>query len=481
MTVGELQATPAIAHPGESLRSSAVVAAILASFVGVLAFAPNLANSARAAWLGHRILATHAVDLRLGAETFTAPGAHTYEGWLGAVIVALAGAFTGGVAVVGVAAFFGALAVALVRTRERGGGAIACIAVAALSTVAALGTVTSPTATLDWLLLSATLLLVERGGARGAYVCVALAIVWCNVSAQGLLVPGILLAAAGAARACAGADSPRVRTLIRAGALAVVAMALTPAFLGLPLRGATYLRIDPTFSGLHAWQPALMPAHAYTLGVVGLVAIAALFGVWRRDRALDAVLVVGGALFAFLNAQFVPEFVLVASPIIVTIALAALRFDGRAFHRSATALGFCTAGAVALVAAAFAPASSEAGGATHLPLGLVAPLAADGRAHRIYCASIDACDAFVASGDPNLRVFMDGRDAAYPHSVIEDQTTIAKVRPGWRARLEVWKVDAIVVRSSQQLAEVVALLPRIWHLRSRDGTALLFVRTVPPR
>jgi hypothetical protein len=474
---GDARVVPAVRESRDVLRWSIFVGAVVASFASVIAFAPQLANTARVAWFGRQILATHAVSLRLGTETFTAPGGALYQGWLGAVLVAAAGAVPGGIAILGTLAFFGALGIAVLRTRERGGDAVSLVAVAALATLAGLGACTSPAVTLDWLLLSAIILLIERGGVRGAYVSAALTVVWCNISAQGILVPGLLLAAAGATRLADGGDSPRLRALIRAAALGIVAMLITPALLGLPLRGATYLRIDPSLGNLHAWEPSQLPAHAYIITVVGLCVLAALFGVWRRDRALDTLLVVGGAAFAFANVQYVPEFVLIAAPIIVPAALAALRVSAPGLERHAYALAFCSAGAVALGTATFAPVSAGALATARGPVALVAALHADGRTHRVYCASVDACDAFVAAADPQLRVFMDGRVEGYPKRVIDDQTAIAKVKPQWSARLDHWKVSDVVAGSTSQLAAVLALKPAVWQLHARDGATVLYERS----
>ena len=61
--------------------------------------------------------------------------------------------------------------------------------------------------------------------------------------------------------------------------------------------------------------------------------------------------------------------------------------------------------------------AAEANAAESRRNDLVARLRADGRVHRVFCPRLDWCGLTVAAGDPQLRVFMDEREAAYPPSV----------------------------------------------------------------
>jgi hypothetical protein len=462
-----------------ALIDVAVAAFVLAAaFAVVLTFASSTTNTSLASWLGHRILTTHALEYVLGKETFTATGAHLYQGWLGAIFAYLVGVAPRTGAVLGVAFFFCGVVLALARAHERGGTAVALVAIAALATFCGLGALSSPTITLDWLLLSVTLLLVERAEPRAAFACVGLAAVWCNIDAQGVFVPGILLLAAVGARIADRSYSARTKLFVRSGALALVATLLTPAFLELPLRAATYLQIDPTLGGLRAMQSPAARSAAQAI-VVPLILAASLFGTWRRERAFDALLVVAATLFVLMNATYVPEFVLAVAPIIVPTAIRSAGIaPSNETNGLAVLLAFVAVCDVVLWGAAVNRWSSKA--AVLGPAGLATALAADGKDHRIYCASIDACDAFVASENPHLRVFMDGRAAAYPRSVIDDQIAIASVRPKWRARLAAWRIDAIVVKQGRQLEQVLQLLPGTWSQTASAGSSILFVQGARP-
>jgi len=460
------------------LDVAAAVVVVAGTFAVVLAFAPNTTSTALASWLGRHIVTTHSLWNALGSETFTAAGVHVYQGWLGAIFAYLAEA-SGVSAVLGVAFFFCAVLIAMARAHARGGTAIAFVAIAALVTFAGYGSLSSPTVTLDWLLLSVTLLLVERGSPRAVLACVPLAAVWCNIDAQGVFVPGILLLAAAGARIADGSYSARTGLLVRGGALALAATLLTPSVLELPLRAATYLHIDPTLGSLQVLQTDSSLSGMRAV-VVPLILAASLFGTWRKQHAFDALLVVSATVFVLMNAMYAPAFVLAVAPLIVPIAFrsAGLVSSGRT-STLAVLLAFVAICDVVLWGAAINRWSPDLT-AARAPARLAAVLAGDAANHRILCANFQICDAFVASGNAHLSVFMDGRAEAYPRPVIDDQIAIVNVRPKWRSLIATWGVDAIVVRQGRPLDAVLQLLPRVWTQRATAGSSVLYVRRSAP-
>jgi hypothetical protein len=187
-------------------------------------------------------------------------------------------------------------------------------------------------------------------------------------------------------------------------------------------------------------------------------------------------LVVAAAIYGLLNVANLELFVLAAAPVVVPAALRAMGLASRSPAGAIAVLLALSACADVVLWNAVLPGARLAVAAARAPGQLIGPLASDGLAHRVFCSSIDLCDAVVASGNPRLRVFMDGREAAYPAKVIADQRTIAEVGPAWRSRLSAWNVDAVIVRRNQPLSEVLELLPASWHEIARSGTAMLFVR-----
>jgi hypothetical protein len=477
MTTGTAgRAARAFAVPAGLLRLTVNLAMVGVAFTTIAVVARDPAGTPLASWLGHRIVSSHAFVVALGSETFTAQGAPAYAGWLGALVTLAAASLQGLGNMAGTALFLVALTFALDRARRRGAEGLALVAVAAFCAVACASAIAAPARALDWLLLSVVLWLIERGTARSIYACVGVTVLWCNADALGVAVPFVLLLWAGGASIADGRFSSRARRLAIAGTFAALATTLTPATLELPAHAIAWLGLDPRYWPVRPWQPALAFGHTYTLAVVPLIVAAVAFGMWQRRRAADALLVVAASLLVLLNGRYAPEFVLAASPVIVPRAFAALGTARRAASSGFLPVGFLVAAAV--IAPVSLATGSDARATASSPL--VVALAADGSDHRLFCTNLDACDTFVATGDPHVRVFMDSRVAAYPGRVVADQDHIAHALPGWRTLLRTWHVDAVVARRGQPVAELLALTPLRWRVAASDGDMVLFERPIAP-
>ncbi len=142
--------------------------------------------------LGDAVLSGHGLPNRLGAETFTAPGAAwTPQEWLFSTLYALAHRAGAdalfGFAVGAVAAL--ALAVVARTVAVRGGGALAqCCALPAV-TLAMFGGLAVRAQTVAWLPFA---LVVHALAKRKPWLAVPATVLWCNVHASGVLAPALV-------------------------------------------------------------------------------------------------------------------------------------------------------------------------------------------------------------------------------------------------------------------------------------------------
>jgi hypothetical protein len=106
---------------------------------------------------------------------------------------------------------------------------------------------------------------------------------------------------------------------------------------------------------------------------------------------------------------------------------------------------------------------------------LARTLAADGRAHRLFCAGLDWCSVAVAGGFANLGVYADGRVEALPASVLTAQREAGSLKGDWRRWLRTQRVDAVLVRRDRAFASLLAARPD-WRLAGTTEAIALYVR-----
>jgi hypothetical protein len=74
-----------------------------------------------------------------------------------------------------------------------------------------------------------------------------------------------------------------------------------------------------------------------------------------------------------------------------------------------------------------------------------------------------------------LKVFVDGRSDFYGTDFLERYATIADVKPGWDAALDAERVNYVLVRPDQALAQALLATKR-WRIAHADQVALVFER-----
>src|SRR5271166_2359559 len=81
---------------------------------------------------------------------------------------------------------------------------------------------------------------------------------------------------------------------------------------------------------------------------------------------------------------------------------------------------------------------------------------------------------------PQYRVFVDGRADLYGDELLRESIkTVPELRTGWRAVLDSWKVQAVVLPASCAITEALLLDPE-WHVAFSDSQAVVLIRRAGP-
>jgi hypothetical protein len=456
---------------------AAYVALAVAIAIGCVLSSPDSAGYSLGRFIGTGILRDHTLPLFLGTESFTADGSYAGAiGWLGALGIALLASLPPAVLLFATAlTALATFAFVEVRARRVAGRGLALAAVV-LAGLCAVGSFGVAGGIVTAAFASALIYILDRPGPRAAALATLLAIVWCNTAPQGLLAPAIALCAV--ANVWSGATPLARRYALLAFVGTALATLATPALLAYPGLAFEAMRVDRELAGVVASvNPVDVVPFAYRAGFTLLVFSAFAFGTQRgREGAIPMLLF--GAFLALANGAYVVVFGVLAAPLLVGSAAAAFPRLTRSLPASARGDLFALGCAFVV---ALAGAWQSASHFTPLTGGyaLAASLASDGKTHRVYCTNVDWCDAALA-GAPNVRVFMDGRVAAYPEATRARKRDIGNLKPQWHKQLADDGVDAIVAAEDRAFSGLVALSPG-WHAVASDDGTVLYERAVAAR
>lgn len=434
-------------------------------------------------WLGAEILRTHAIPRALGAETFTAPGAAWLpQEWLFGILATLArpglpfalfGAFAAACAV-------GALALTALRALRRGASPIASAIVVACAGVGLVESFGVRAQVVAWPLLALFLLLLDVEG-PWMWMAVPVAALWSNVHASAMLAPVL------AACACIGVAleerrwNGRLRRSVLLTAACALAICCNPFGVELPRYAATLFG-SPIKHYINEWKITGLGDASFALGAVPLLIGAIVFGIGARERRWKDVVVFLAFGYLLLSAaRNIALFCLAAAPLVAVgltralprAATAPATRLARLGRLGLTAFSIVLSAVVALSLLRSAP--TDAG--RKLPTRALAMLERTPGVHHLFCADFAWCSLVLPpdGGKPRVRTFLDGRADPFPFVVWTDFVGIVRVSPGWRAKLDTHRVDAVLVAVDAPLGQALALAPE-WRSAYHDAGFRLYVR-----
>jgi len=398
-------------------------------------------------------------------------------GWLSASIeyVIHAAAGLGGLAALGGLAVIATLALVEWRARLRAGNLLA-LAATFIAAFAFLDVLRVAGGGASWLAAAALLLVLERAPGRRIFWAIPIAVVWCNLSAQGIVAPLLVVLVALGHMLDEGYDSPAVGRLWLVALGCAVATLLTPAGLAYVVAAPLAARLDRDLLRILPLSPDMLAPLGYRTAFLAIVVGGAALGLSQR-RASDGLLLATGVVLTMLDGAYLPLLGIIAAPILAgTLRRIAPQLGSAAPSRALPAdAGLAVFALVATVAFAIGINARATAALSQriAPRELIERLAADGRPHSLYCSVLEWCD--YAMGANNVRVWMDGRVEHASRETRDVQRIVARVETGWPDRVRAAGIDALVVRRTDALATLLAL-SRDWSVSADDETAVLFVR-----
>ncbi len=481
-----------------AVREKAPVVAACAGVAAVLAFStPASLHLGSALFLGKTILLSNGLPSVLGDGSFTAPHDRWFGvGWLTALIASSLYAWGGYLALIFGSTVTAMLAFLLVERRcaARGLGSGATALALTIAGVMSLGNLRVGNGIADLAFAAAFLYAIERSGKAAWWGALLLAVLWCNASPTGLIVPLIV---------------EFVRRSAVSTAFFFVLLA-TPAGARLLTHATAYLRVDG-MNDISTWQPMRVSPVAFIAGFLPATILAGWIGLLRAGKGdvgvtLCALLlaqmngyylgvagiivgpIIATALERFLQGEVKPELPESVQPALPTkpakgtkalkaakqAALEAARVSSRRMCADAAwCAGLLFLPALLALSIAHARGVQAMDDARDSEAAAQA-LLSDGHPHRVYCANPDWCNAVLSHGKSSVRVFLDGRRVDYPDEVRHASDVIAFMDPNWRDLLEKWKIDAIEAPNSG-LGELLTVLPG-WRCVYSSDRIRLFER-----
>jgi len=398
---------------------------------------------------------------------------HFELGWLGAACTYLANAAAGfgGMAALGGTLVVVALALVEFRARPRTGDVLS-LAATIVAAYFFLDVLRVGGGGAHWVCAAAFVLALERARGWGLCVAVAIVAVWANVAADAVVAPALAaLVAIGRAL-----DGRLPRASVAHMALVVLgcaaALLLTPEGFAALARAPLAAHLDRELAALIPFAPSTVAPRAY-MTLFGMLAAGAALGL-RRSRWEDRLLFCAALLLAFWNGAYLPLAGIVAAPVLFgSLVRVAPQFFAQPSQKGRFAKGLIAAIAVvfALGFAGDTPGRVAQTARGHEPAdSVIRRSLADGRRHHVFCAVLEWCNYAITLG--NVRVMMDARVERADPSVRAAQFTIARVKPGWKRELAARGIDAVVVRRSEALGQLLAFVPHWEAVDLEDGIVL---------
>lgn len=204
------------------------------------------------------------------------------------------------------------------------------------------------------------------------------------------------------------------------------------------------------------------------LGCAGLLA--------ARGRWVDALLIAFFGYCALKSVRHTTIFMVVLVPLIAVELSRFVKLDLPEFDfRRATPWAAVFALAVALWPGAAWPKLFPS---DLFPVALVEKHAERLRSSRVF-TSDQWADYLIYRNYPEQQVFMDARHNYFGEKIGDEFITVIHGLPGWRAIVEKYRFDAMLLPPDIALSALLAERPE-WRVLDRDARAALWVRASPP-
>ncbi len=456
----------------------AIIAIFCARFLmGAWFYAGHDGDLSWQQWLGTYVLHAHQLPVRLGRETFTAPGAPWIpQEWAFSVAVAWFSS-TGRffvLAILTTAAAALALLITAYRAQRRGASTVATAVVTACTGFAMLQAFGVRAQIFGWLFLAIVMLLLDLETAW-IFLIIPIVALWANMHASALIAPAFIGAWAFGTWIEDRAWTPRVERNFVIAAGSLIAVCITPLLWKLPLY-ALSLETSTIRSAIAEWQPPDITFSGFFAGLLPLLALCCYFGIAApRERWRDGMLFALAALISGIAVRHIPLAALVIAPMAaqrLSIAIPShARINAVIQERFSETLIFASTALVCGIIVLNLANVPQISGVT-LPRGAVETLARLPGTHNLYCEDFAWCSLALQSA--NVRTFLDGRCDPFPSKVWKDYLSVQRVSPVWAGVLSHWHVDSVLVDKNNSLAQAIALR-RDWHLFYRDGRYEVFL------
>ncbi|HEX5386793.1 MAG TPA: hypothetical protein VFW66_08855 [Gemmatimonadales bacterium] len=345
--------------------------------------------------------------------------------------------------------------------------------------------------------------LLEPRFKRNVWLGLPLFAVWANLHGGwllGLIVIGVY--AAGAALETLTANSPsararwirETRSLCLLLGLGAIATLLNPHGLALAGHVAGFFADPYIVNNTAEFQsPNFHEPWARAFLLVLLVLLGALALTRRRPTWPRLLLIAAGVGLALVSRRNIPIFALTALPV-AALHLApewAALPDPRAFRanfarsaRQAVSWPWITATAAAMAALGFshgrignAQVVGDSFSARLFPTAVVARARRDGETGRLFTDF--SWGGYILYAWPEQKVFIDGGTDFYGPGLLEEYQRIMRLDPGWRERLDHWRIDLLLLKPRSALAHE-AMRDGDWQLVDCDSVGALLRRRAAP-
>jgi len=334
------------------------------------------------------------------------------------------------------------------------------------------------------------LTLYQRRGIDRLWFLPPLMLVWGNLHA-GFSIGYILMAGTLVGELVGAVLNPavgrwiRVRRLALVSAISFAVLIVNPYGVQLYALPFQTVGIDVLRDYIQEWRPPdfqqlyILPFVVMIVGLIGALGASPL-----RLRWSDFFLISGTLYLALAAGRNIALFAVVATPLLTLHLNAALDQHGWVLPErnavppiqgrlNALLLFLICLGAAAKMIFVLIPVQVQAAQATIAPVAAVEHLKTLDVAGNLFNSY--NWGGYLIWAASERRVFVDGRTDLYGNEFLTEYIQTASAQDGWKATLDRYDIDIVLVEVNGSLAEALALTPS-WRLEYQDTQAVIYVR-----